>query len=417
MKDAAARSSLEQLDHGDEALPPRLKVDDVVMLALRNNPDLVAVRAQRGIAQAQLLEAGIAPNPILSGAYGFLLGGPGTIASLTGGVSQDVKALFMISYKKKAAEQAASAVDATVLWQEWQVIAKARQLSTDLIEGEQRRRVLDAGAKRLTDLVSRSRDALKRGDTTLTSLIPDLGAEAAANQLLADFDRRRATSRRDLNRLLGLTQEPVLPLADSIDLPVVDSDAVSQALQTLPDRRPDLVALQFGYGSQEARVRGAILGQFPLLALGVSGGHDNSDVRYVGPQMSVELPVFNRNQGTIAIERATRQQLHDEFTARLLAARTEIASLMADQHLLQEQIAVKRTQQAALDEAASKAIAAHQSGDLDERTYLDAVTARDGHTLDTLAIGQILLQQQIAIATLIGAGMPPITIPPKDSHT
>jgi outer membrane protein TolC len=417
MKDAAARSSLEQLDHGDEALPPRLKVDDVVMLALRNNPDLVAVRAQRGIAQAQLLEAGIAPNPILSGAYGFLLGGPGTIASLTGGVSQDVKALFMISYKKKAAEQAASAVDATVLWQEWQVIAKARQLSTDLIEGEQRRRVLDAGAKRLTDLVSRSRDALKRGDTTLTSLIPDLGAEAAANQLLADFDRRRATSRRDLNRLLGLTQEPVLPLADSIDLPVVDSDAVSQALQTLPDRRPDLVALQFGYGSQEARVRGAILGQFPLLALGVSGGHDNSDVRYVGPQMSVELPVFNRNQGTIAIERATRQQLHDEFTARLLAARTEIASLMADQHLLQEQIAVKRTQQAALDEAASKAIAAHQSGDLDERTYLDAVTARDAHTLDTLAIGQILLQQQIAIATLIGAGMPPITIPPKDSHT
>jgi hypothetical protein len=90
---------------------------------------------------------------------------------------------------------------------------------------------------------------------------------------------------------------------------------------------------------------------------------------------------------------------------------------MADQHLLQEQIAVKRTQQAALDEAASKAIAAHQSGDLDERTYLDAVTARDAHTLDTLAIGQILLQQQIAIATLIGAGMPPITIPPKDSHT
>ena len=33
-------------------------------------------------------------------------------------------------------------------------------------------------------------------------------------------------------------------------------------LAALPRRRPDLIALQLGYASQEARTRAAVLGQF-----------------------------------------------------------------------------------------------------------------------------------------------------------
>ncbi|MFI4982566.1 MAG: TolC family protein, partial [Nevskiales bacterium] len=61
-KDARPRDSLEQLRH-EAPLPATLGVDDIALLALLNNPDLLAARARRGVARAQLLAAGILPNP------------------------------------------------------------------------------------------------------------------------------------------------------------------------------------------------------------------------------------------------------------------------------------------------------------------------------------------------------------------
>ena len=164
-----------------------------------------------------------------------------------------------------------------------------------------------------------------------------------------------------------------------------------------------------GYKTSEG-VEPDLLAQFPLLSLGVSGGHDTSDVRTLGPQITMDLPIFDRNQGNIALERATRQQLHDEFGARLAAARGEVQSLLADQALLLEQYSGKQAQLAELDRSAHSADAAFRGGDLDERSYIDLVTARNAKQQEVLAMEQSLLQQQVAIATLSGAGMPPISL-------
>jgi outer membrane protein TolC len=233
---------------------------------------------------------------------------------------------------------------------------------------------------------------------------------ASSRKQLDDLQRQQETRRRDLNVLLGLSPLATLPLSDSVDLPVVDATAVEQALPSLADRRPDLVALQLGYRSQEEKVRGAILAQFPMLSLGITGGHDNTDVRTLGPQITIDLPLFNRNQGNIAVERATRQQLHDEFTARLTTAKAEVQSLLADMALLRNQLTSKQPQLTELEQTAARAQSAYQAGDLDERTYVDVLSARNAKQQEILAIEQILLEQQIAVATLIGAGMPPVTI-------
>jgi len=404
------RSRVDQLEHG-ATRGDTLSIDDVILLAVDNNPDLVSARAQRGLSRAQVLEAGIAPNPSLSANYGFLLGGPGTIAAVAGGLSEDIRGLLTLSYRKAAAGQAALDADAALLWQEWQTIAKARQLGVDIIEGAKRRDLVAATARRLGDLKDRNDTALRRGDTTLTALLPDVSAEAAVLQQLADLDRRQATDRRDLDALLGLDVTASVHLTSTIELPAVDSDGIRRSLDTLPERRPDLVALQYGYQSQETRLRVAILSQFPLLSLGVSGGHDNSDVRFLGPQLTVDLPVFNWNQGNIAIERATRQQLHEEFSARLIAARTEVLGLLEDQRLQERQLDAMRARQPELDRTAALSAAAYQARDLDERSYLDALGVRDTNRLEMLAVEQSLLQQQIVIAALAGIGMPPVTLP------
>ncbi len=408
-KDARPRDSLRQLRH-EAPLPAKLGVDDIAMLALLNNPDLLAARAQRGVARAQLLAAGILPNPSVNVSYGFLLGGPGTMGALSAGLSQDLRSLVTLSAKRGVAQQSAQEIDASLLWQEWQTIGKARLQAVDLIEGERQRALLQGQLDLLQGRLERSRQALEQGDSTLAALVPELTAAADARKQLDDLERQQETRRRDLNTFLGLSPQVVLPLDPAISLPPLDAAAVSASLPGLADRRPDLVALQLGYGAQEEKVRGAILAQFPLLSLGVSGGHDTSDVRTLGPQITMDLPIFDRNQGNIALERATRQQLHDEFAARLAAARSEVQALLADQALLLGQYSGKQAQLAELDRTARSADDAFRSGDLDERSYIDLITARNAKQQEVFAMEQSLLQQQVAIATLSGAGMPPVSL-------
>src|ERR1700685_3966759 len=70
--DAQPTLTVDALQHVNP-LPSLLSIEDVALLAVQNNSDLRAARAQRGVAQAQILEAGILPNPVLGGTYGFLL--------------------------------------------------------------------------------------------------------------------------------------------------------------------------------------------------------------------------------------------------------------------------------------------------------------------------------------------------------
>ena len=67
---------------------------------------------------------------------------------------------------------------------------------------------------------------------------------------------------------------------------------------------------------------------FPCLrGLAVTG---HTPVGTTGFSISLAIPLFDRNQGKIAIEKATRAQLFDEYMARLFEARSTIATTLAD---------------------------------------------------------------------------------------
>lgn len=407
-KRPSLKTTLGALRHEGTVLPAVLGVDDIARLAVENNLDLVAVRTQVHLAEAQTLAAGVLANPSINGNYGFLTGGAGTMGSIAAGVSEDVKSLVTQPAKHEAADQAAQQVAASILWQEWQVIGKVRLLATDLVEGEKSCALLRRMRALLQDRLDRGRVALARGDTTFGVLSPDLVALGDLQKQIDDLDRQQLTRRQDLNALIGLAPEVAIPLVRQLDLPDIDPDKVDALLATLVDRRPDLVALQRGYQAQEAKLRGAVLAQFPALALGVAGGRDNSDVRTIGPQITLELPIFDRNQGAIAIERATREQLHAEFTARLSAAVGEVQAMMASQRLIEKQLATASGRADEHQGLTARAEAAYVAGDLDERSYVDLATSGLAKRLEVVALEQSLLDQRVAIATLVGAGMPPV---------
>lgn len=384
---------------------------EIALLAVENNPEMKAARAERGVAAAQLLQAGLLPNPQFGASYGVLLGGPGTIDAWSAGLAEDIRSLVTLSTQRAGARYQALKVDADLAWQEWQVAGKARLLYIDIVEGEKLKSLLGQIRELFQDRYMHGRAALAEGNLTLATVAPDFAALGDIEKQIDDFERQQQTRRQDLDALLGLAPEAELHLAGAIDVPPIDSGEARRLLSGLPRRRPDLLALQLGYRAEEAKLRGAILARFPALVFGGTRADDTSHIRTIGPQITLDLPIFNRNQGNVAIEQATRQKLHDEFSGRLLAARSEVEAMLARQALLRNRREALEKALAAAEQTARHAETAFRSGSLDERGYVDLAMSRLLRRQEILSIEQLLLEQQAAMATLLGAGMPAFNPP------
>jgi outer membrane protein TolC len=404
-------SNLAALRNGGDAkidLAKPLTVDAVAVLAVRNNPDLVAARADRGIAEAQMLQAGLLPNPQVTGAYGFLRAGPATVDQWTAGLSEDIRALVTFSANRKAAELGARQTEADLLWQEWQVIGKARMLTVDYLKQHEILASVRAARRLLADRYERDRRAVDEGNLTVAAVAPDLAALGDIDKQLADAEIKAQTGARDLDLLLGLDPSVKLDIDPVIAIPPADPAAIAALVRDLPLRRPDLIALRLGYGAQDEKYFAAILGQFPALVFGGEAAKDTSAVRTFGPTVTMDLPIFNHNQGNIAIEKTTREKLHSEYANRLSADVAEIHGMLADQALLRRQLADTSAAAAQADRAAKSAESAYAVALIDARSYADLVGAALSRRQEVSTIERTLLDQQIALATLTGIAMPAV---------
>ena len=385
-----------------------LGVAQVTALALSNNPDLRATRARHGLAQAQLLQSGILPNPSFAGALLPLIAGAGTVTAWNVGLTQDIKSLITYRARHRAAGYAAGQIDAEILWQEWQVAGQARQLAVELIAGERSRPLLVEAFSLLSRRNAVLQQALAAGNATLVTAAPTLVALQSARTGLQTLDQRQLSLRHQLNALLGIVPDAVVSLKPTIDLPLFDPAAIRADLGTLADRRPDLLALRLGYDAQDANVRVAILSQFPDLILGGTASSDNSRVINGGPQATIGLPIFDRNQGNAAIANATRAQLHEDYAARLAAAAGQVGALLAEMEQLSQQLAIVRRDLPAARLAAERAANAFGASNLDERSYVDLVVNRYTKEQEVVTLELGLLDRQVALQTFLGAGLPPV---------
>jgi hypothetical protein len=60
---------------------------------------------------------------------------------------------------------------------------------------------------------------------------------------------------------------------------------------------------------------------------------------------------------------------------------------------------------------ARSAAVAFAAGAIDERSYVDLATTDVAKAAQILTLQQVLLEQEVAIETSIGAGMPPFVVP------
>ena len=393
---------------GTHRFNPRrpLDADDVAMIAIANNPDLRAIRSKIGVAEAQAFAAGILPNPQFTFDYGFLIGGPGTTNSLAAGLAQDVIPLLTLSSRKSAAQASAQSVELDVAWQEWQVVSRARLLFVDAVSLAKQRQLIDESLRLFKERYQHTYEAMKAGNEVLPTVSSDLVALNSAETQLSDIDQLILKNRHDLNALLGLTPDANLRLSGKMRLRAIDATKLAPLLMDLVARRPDLLALQAGYQSQEEKVLRAIIEQFPRLSVGSNFARDTTDVRTQSIAITISLPLFDRNQGNIAIEGATREQLGKEYQARLDSAYGQAKRLISELRLVEDQYRSSVESMQRLRDAVSTAEPAFRAGNLDERTYIDLLTSLLAKEIATAKLEQSILQQRIGLQTLIGSRLP-----------
>ncbi len=385
-----------------------LTMAQVAALAVQQDPALVAARTQHGVAQAELLAAGLPPDPSVSGGFAALLGGPGSMSSISGSLTQDVSALITYVPDRRAAKAGLAQVDAGILWQEWQVAAQAEQLCVTL-EGERATLAsLRADQAALAGLDSYTRTQAAAGNLTLADTSASGAALASVQAALDAGAQGYAQDRSQLDALLGLAPGVEIPLA-AIAISPVPANVAHRAIVTLPDRRPDLIALRYGYTQAEQKLRAAIWSQFLPISLGASGGRDTTGVLSAGPQVTLTLPLFNRNRPAIAAAEATRAVLRAQYEASLASATAEAEALAQNITLLRSQSAAADQASSQAQIAASAARQAFMRGDLDARAETDLIITAGERAREGIALRAQLQTAELSLATLLGLGLPPIS--------
>lgn len=305
--------------------------DEAAVLAVVLNPSLRAQRAARGVASAEMLNAGLLPDPTLSVGVELPSGGAtsGTVNGIAVGLDWAISDLIDRPARKKAAQRAKEAVDLEILWSESLVAAQSRGLVYGLAGARESLSLLDEEIALLQENVTNVQAALDAGQMTEVDM-------AAAQASLDTAITQRTFLQEAVNRagielatLIGFPPDANLKVDVSLDDELNESPgSLSDLLATMEQSRFDLLALRRGYDSQEASVRAAILRQFPRLSLGPTLARDTGNLSTVGIGIGLELPLFNANRGEIAIARATREQLAQEYAARVHDARAGLAQVL-----------------------------------------------------------------------------------------
>lgn len=397
----AQRVGAERVRNIDPVAP--LDLTDIGILAVINNPDLIVARQQAQVAGAQAFAAGLLPDPQLSFGVDRPTGDTaGLVDARTLGLGYDIVPLITHQASVDAARGARDKVRLDLLWQEWQVVQRAQALAVRLDAERHQLQLLQALYDRYRARYRHSAQALQHGDVTLDVNGADITVLVDTQSQINQLEQRRNETRHALNLLLGLAPTAILRLAPLSAPAPLDTAMVQKRLQQLPAVRPDLRALQAGYASQEARVRGAVLAQFPSIGIAINRANDTSDVKTVGASITLNLPLFSGNRGNIAIERATRAQLHDEYSARLEQARSDVDQLLALQALLERyrQTLARRLPQLQL--LAQRARRAYDSGDLDAQAFLTIESTWVNKRLEQIRVQQSAWENQLALDTLLG---------------
>lgn len=304
----AARAGITLAASG-VAIEDGLTEDEAVALALWNNAAFQLDLADLGLARADLVEAGMLRNPVLS--FLFPLGPKQLEATLR----WPVEALWQRPRRVAAATAAAEVVATRLVQNGLNLIAEVKIAFHDALSAEGRVPVARQAGRLQHQIAEIASSRLAAGD------ISEMEARAATTDAArSEQDQRRAEYdaivAKDRVRFLAGVAATV---PDFTLLPPASEPApgacgdIAAIRQDAAAARPDVRAAELALEAAAARA-GWEKSRLLTLSAVLDANGKGTDGFEMGPGLDVELPIFGRNQGQIAradaeVQRASRAYL------------------------------------------------------------------------------------------------------------
>ena len=302
-----------------------LSVDGAVEIALLRNRSLTATYEELSIGQADLVQAGLLRNPVLS--VGLP---PAEIEAINPpivvGVAEDFLDLFMIPARKTIARARLEAVEMRVATEVLDLAARVRTAYFTLQGAEQEaamHRIVSEAADAAAALATAQHDAGNLSDLDFET------QRGMGEQARIELERNGALvlrAREQLTRLTGLwgpdagyAVAPRLPELPTTEPPLEHLESLAVA------QRSDLAAMrkeveELGHVSSLAHSTRWI----GSLTVGLEAARLVDGNYSFGPNVSIELPLFDQRQALIARLEALLRQSEARLEARAVDARSEV---------------------------------------------------------------------------------------------
>jgi cobalt-zinc-cadmium efflux system outer membrane protein len=325
----ATPEEIPTLDHPPTRIPSEetgLSLADLERFALEHNPTLVQAAAAVASSRGKALQAGLWPNPII-GYDGDQIGASGTVGELQGAfVQQVIVTAGKLRLSRAKYRQEAYEAELLALGQQYRVLNGVRMHYYELL-------ALQRMIELHRDLLANAEESLhtykemfNNGQTNQADL---LLAEVQVNDAriaLLTMKNRYPALWQHLTAILASPELPPKPLAGQLEPqgPPLDWDS---NLNRLLQESPELKAAQAHVVHDEITVRREKVQPIPDLFLrGASGYNFESDKAVAaGIEVGMNIPVWNRNQGTIRQAQADLVRSQAEVVRVQLSLRQRLA--------------------------------------------------------------------------------------------
>jgi cobalt-zinc-cadmium efflux system outer membrane protein len=320
---SAEASATEQV--ATKLLAAPLSVDAAVQIALLNNPTLQATFEEIGISQADVAQAARVENPDVSGFVRFPSEGPGRNIELS--LVQNVFDIFIQPLRKKVAT---AQLEQTKLRVANEVLALGAEVKEAFFTLQARQQLVSRliFIRDLTQTAAGFAQKQHEGGTINDLELENrtvIHRESKVEVALAEAEVR--ADRERLNRLLGLwgprtvwSVEDQLPEIPEAEIPLAGLERLAVT------NRQDLQAARWGVdlvGRALALRRKTRF--FPIgIHLGVNTEKDVGGERVTGPQLALQLPIFDTGKASIARLEAEHRRAQRQLEALAVNARSEV---------------------------------------------------------------------------------------------
>ena len=318
--------------HGQAVTPwplPSWNLNSLTLLALYDNPQFKVARAQWQRARAGTETAAQLPNPSLHLFEQHHSLAPAGLSPWSYGLALGIpwQSTELRQARVAQADALADAADLDLAAAAWQIRSAVRVRFVGLDGALQRVHVLKlelALRKRALELLQQQ-DAL--GAITASTLTMARIQEERAQAAVLSAQGQVADQRAALAGTLGLPLDALAHLR--IDFSGIQDPPTRKRLPSPAVRRAalldrlDIRAALDQYSAAEAGLRLEIERQYPQFQLGPGYEWDQGDQRWT-LGLSLSLPVFNQNQGQIAVAEARRAEVAARFEVLQLHVLTQV---------------------------------------------------------------------------------------------